>query len=50
MDLALPESNSIAAAEQIRRDRPATQVVILSDKASEEHIFRALNAGALGYV
>ena len=50
MDLALPDSNGIAAAGQIRRNCPATQVVILSDKANEEYIFRALNAGALGYV
>lgn len=50
MDLAVPEAKTLAAAEQLKRDCPATQVVILSPLASEDHIFRALSAGALGYV
>ncbi len=50
MDLVLPESNCIGAAEQIRRECPATQVVILSADAGDDFIFRALNAGALGFV
>jgi DNA-binding NarL/FixJ family response regulator len=50
MDIAMPELNGIEATQQIRRDCPATQVVILSVHATSEHIFRALQAGALGYV
>lgn len=50
MDLAHQEAGNITAARQIRKDCPATQVVVLSDRANEEIIFRALNAGALGYV
>jgi DNA-binding NarL/FixJ family response regulator len=50
MDIAMPGVNGIAAASEIRRDYPATQVVMLSVHATSEHVFRALQAGALGYV
>ena len=50
LDIAMPELNGIDATQQIRRASPATQVVILSMHATEEHIFRALQAGARGYV
>jgi DNA-binding NarL/FixJ family response regulator len=50
MDIGMPELNGIDAAAQIRLLCPATQVVILSVHKSSEHIFRALKAGALGYV
>ena len=50
MDIGMPELNGIEAAVQIRRLFPATQVVILSVHKTSEHIFRALKAGAMGYV
>ena len=50
VDIAMPELNGIEATLQIREARPATQVVILSMYATAEHIYRALEAGALGYV
>ncbi len=50
MDIAMPDLNGIEATLQIRQSHPATQVVILSMYSSTEHIFRALQAGALGYV
>jgi len=50
MDIAMPELNGIEAAAQIREASPATQVVILSMHRTAEHVFRALQAGALGYV
>ena len=50
MDIAMPELNGIEAAAQIREASPATQVVILSMHRTVEHVFRALQAGALGYV
>jgi DNA-binding NarL/FixJ family response regulator len=50
MDIAMPELNGIEAMVQIRQACPYTQVVILSMYATNEHIFRALQAGAKGYV
>jgi DNA-binding NarL/FixJ family response regulator len=50
MDITMPEMNGIEAAAEIRRTNPATHVVILSVHATSEHVFRALRAGATGYV
>jgi len=50
MDIAMPELNGIEATQQIRESCPSTQVVILSMHSSPEHVFRALQAGARGYL
>ncbi len=50
MDIGMPELNGIEATEQLRVVCPASQVVILSMFANAEHIIRALQAGARGYV
>jgi DNA-binding NarL/FixJ family response regulator len=50
MDIAMPELNGIEATSQIRDACPRTQVVILSMYSSAEHIYRALKAGARGYL
>ena len=50
MDIAMPELNGIEAAREIGRVCPSTQVIILSMHATTEHIFRALQAGARGYL
>jgi DNA-binding NarL/FixJ family response regulator len=50
MDIAMPELNGIDAAQQILRANPSIKIIILSMHATREHIFRALQAGALGYV
>jgi DNA-binding NarL/FixJ family response regulator len=50
IDIAMPELNGIDATRQILLLAPATRVVFLSMHATSEHIFRALEAGALGYV
>jgi DNA-binding NarL/FixJ family response regulator len=50
VDIAMPELNGIEATCQIRQLCPATQVVILSVHSTTEHIFRALQAGARGYL
>ena len=50
MDVAMPELNGIEAARQIRASCPRCRVVILSMYADGEHVHRALQAGASGYV
>ncbi|MEO8848758.1 MAG: response regulator transcription factor [Casimicrobiaceae bacterium] len=50
MDIAMPELNGIEATQQLRDACPSTQVLILSMHSTTEHIFRALQAGARGYL
>jgi len=50
MDIAMPELNGLDATQRIVAHRPRTQVLILSMHATAEHIYRALQAGARGYV
>jgi DNA-binding NarL/FixJ family response regulator len=50
LDIAMPEMNGIEATLQMRDSYPSTQILILSMHATTEHIFRALQAGARGYL
>jgi DNA-binding NarL/FixJ family response regulator len=50
MDIAMPILNGIEATEQILNSKTFTQIIILSMHATKEHIFRALEAGAKGYL
>jgi RNA polymerase sigma factor (sigma-70 family) len=50
MDINMPQLNGIEATRQITENCPTTRVVILSMYATQEHIFRALQAGARGYL
>lgn len=50
IDIAMPELNGIEAAAQILEASPSTAIIILSMHATAEHIFRALRAGARGYL
>jgi DNA-binding NarL/FixJ family response regulator len=50
IDIAMPELNGIEATQQIRQVCSETQVIVLSMHATIEHIFRALQAGAHGYL
>jgi DNA-binding NarL/FixJ family response regulator len=50
MDIAMADLNGIEATRQICALCPNTRVVMLSMYSTEEHVVRALQAGALGYV
>jgi len=50
MDLMMPEMNGIEATRQIRLGDPHARVIILSSSDREEHIYRALQAGAYAYL
>ncbi len=50
LDIAMPELNGIEATRQIREVCPSAQILILSMHSTTEHVFRALQAGARGYL
>jgi DNA-binding NarL/FixJ family response regulator len=50
MDLVLPDMSGIDATKQILKCLPLTRVIMLSARHTIEHVYRALRAGALGYV
>ena len=50
MDIAMPELDGVEATRRIREKCPDTRVLMLSMYLSAEHIYRALQAGAQGYV
>ncbi|HEY4075100.1 MAG TPA: response regulator transcription factor [Herbaspirillum sp.] len=50
MDITMPELNGIEATKILQKTAPATKTIILSMHATKEHIFRALQAGAQGYL
>jgi DNA-binding NarL/FixJ family response regulator len=50
MDIVMPELDGIEATRLVHQSSPLTHVVILSMYSTTEHIFRALQAGAKGYI
>jgi DNA-binding NarL/FixJ family response regulator len=50
MDIAMPELNGIEATRMIRERLPAVRVIILSMHHTNEHVFRAMQAGARAYL
>lgn len=50
MDLQLPKLNGVEAIRQLRLVCPQTRVVVLTTYDGDEDIFRALQAGARGYL
>ncbi|GAA2358298.1 response regulator transcription factor [Streptomyces cuspidosporus] len=50
MDIRMPTVDGLAATEQLRRREDAPEVVILTTFNADEHVLRALRAGAAGFV
>src|ERR687887_457791 len=50
MDVRLPDGSGIEATRDIRAQRPATQVLMLTSFADDEALFASIMAGASGYV
>jgi len=50
MDIGMPGLNGLEATERLAREFPEVRVIILSMHQSEEYVWRALKAGATGYL
>jgi NarL family two-component system response regulator LiaR len=50
MDLVMPEMDGIQAIQQIKARQPEARVLVLTSFATDEKIFPAIKAGALGYL
>jgi DNA-binding NarL/FixJ family response regulator len=50
MDLRMPRCDGVEATRRIRAAHPATEVVVLTTYADDDSLFRALEAGARGYL
>ena len=50
MDLQLPRMNGLQAIQAIRKAQPDTRIVVLTMYHGDEDIYRALQAGAVGYL
>ena len=50
MDVSMPDVSGLEATRLIKAELPQTQVLILTMHESDEYFFRALEAGASGYV
>jgi DNA-binding NarL/FixJ family response regulator len=50
LDVSMPRMTGLQATHEIKRQAPATQVLILSMHDDERYLFEALRAGASGYV
>lgn len=50
LDISMPDLSGLEATRLIKAELPQTQVLILTMHESDEYFFRALQAGASGYV
>jgi len=50
MDLVMPELDGIQAIQQIKADQPGAKVLVLTSFDTDDKIFPAIKAGALGYL
>jgi two-component system response regulator NreC len=50
LDISMPDLSGLEATRMIKTESPQTQVLILTMHESDEYFFRALQAGASGYV
>jgi len=50
MDLVMPELDGIQAIQQIKAQQPEAKILVLTSFATDDKIFPAIKAGALGYL
>lgn len=50
MDLVMPQVDGIAAIKAITAEQPAVRILVLTSFATDDMVFPAIKAGALGYL
>ncbi len=50
LDLFMPGQSGLEVLVQIKRDRPGTEVLMLTSSTADEHLLAAVRAGALAYL
>jgi NarL family two-component system response regulator LiaR len=50
MDLVMPGMDGVEATRKVKDNSPRTQIIILTSFHEDEHIFPALQAGAISYL
>jgi DNA-binding NarL/FixJ family response regulator len=50
MDIRMPAMDGLAATEALRARRSAPEIIVLTTFDADEHVLRALRAGAAGFV
>lgn len=50
MDITMPGMTGLEATQEIRKASPDTRILILTMHGTDEYFFRALQAGASGYI
>ena len=50
MDLVMPGMDGVEAARKVKDISPRTQIIVLTSYHQDEHIFPALQAGAISYL
>jgi NarL family two-component system response regulator LiaR len=50
LDLFLPGPDGISVLGQIKQERPATEVLMLTSSQDDQHLLAAIRAGALAYL
>jgi NarL family two-component system response regulator LiaR len=50
MDLVMPEMDGVEAIRHIKAHQPAARILVLTSFATDDKVFPAIKAGALGYL
>jgi two-component system, NarL family, response regulator LiaR len=50
MDLAMPKMDGIEATRQIKTSQPESRILVMTSFATDDKVFPAIKAGALGYL
>src|SRR5512136_1166670 len=50
MDLAMPKMDGIEAIRQIKISQPESRILVMTSFATDDKVFPAIKAGALGYL